>query len=274
LADSTFDRAQFDARLSTRRLGRKLIARAEAPSTNDLAWEAVAAGLPDGTAVVADAQTRGRGRSGRAWHTAPGRGLALSVLMHLDCDRRSSGAVPLLAGLAVARGLERLGVATRLKWPNDLLLDGRKVAGILCESRHVPVHGDVVVLGIGVNVAQRGEDFPAELDGTATSLALAGFDRSREVVAAECLNAIEPLWTELQEAGREPLLAAWRARADFWGEPVTVRTPSGPLSGIARTLDADGGLVLTLPTGDEAVVLAGDLELPAAHEGGARTPRP
>ena len=266
MAEATFDRARFQARLSTRRLGRHLVARAAVESTNDVAWEALAAGAPDGTVVVADQQTRGRGRAGRRWHVAPGEGLALSLLLHLGCDRHPLGVLPLGAGLALARAVERLGVQAELKWPNDLLLGGRKLAGILCESRRAAQAGesgagDAVVIGVGVNVGERREQFPDEIRERSTSLAIEGFALDRETVAAEFLNALEPLWATLQEGGREPVLEAWRARASFWGRTVRVHTPAGELSGIARTLDADGGLVLRLESGTETTVLAGDLEI-------------
>jgi BirA family biotin operon repressor/biotin-[acetyl-CoA-carboxylase] ligase len=274
---STFDRVRFGSRLSTRRLGRTLVARAEVGSTNDEAWDALSVDAPDGTIVVADAQTRGRGRAGRTWHTAPGKALALSVLLHQDCDRRSLGLLPLAAGLAVAQALETLGAAPALKWPNDVLLGGRKVAGVLCESRRIlPVPGypaspsgregapagarDVAVVGVGVNVTQDAGDFPPEIAETATSLALAGVATDRESVAAAFLGALETLWTELQGGGRTALLAAWSARADFWGSTVTVRAPAGALRGVARALDPDGALVLVLEDGTETVALAGDLE--------------
>ena len=125
---SSFDRARFGARLSTRRLGRTLLARAEAGSTNDEAWDALETGASDGTVVVADVQSRGRGRAGRTWHTAPGKALALSVLLTRGCDRRSLGLLPLAAGLAVAQALEPLGAAPALKWPNDVLLHARDLA--------------------------------------------------------------------------------------------------------------------------------------------------
>jgi BirA family biotin operon repressor/biotin-[acetyl-CoA-carboxylase] ligase len=279
---STFDRVRFGSRLTTRRLGRTLLARATAGSTNDEAWEALAADAPDGAVVVADAQTRGRGRAGREWHTTPGRSLALSVLLHQGCDRRSLGLLPLAAGLAVARSLEALGAAPALKWPNDVRLGGRKVAGVLCESRRVPPPSgrsvvppgraaapapprDAAVVGVGVNVSQAAGDFPPELAGTATSLALAGVATDRESVAAAFLDALEALWSELQAGTTAPLLEAWSARADFWGRPVTVRTPAGELRGVARALAPDGALVLVGEDGAETLVRAGDLD-PAPGE--------
>jgi BirA family transcriptional regulator, biotin operon repressor / biotin---[acetyl-CoA-carboxylase] ligase len=274
---STFDRLRFASRLQTRRLGRTLMARAEVGSTNDEAWDALAADAPDGTIVVADAQTRGRGRAGRAWHTEPGKALALSVLLHEGCDRGALALLPLAAGLAVSQALESLGAAPALKWPNDVLLGGRKVAGVLCESRRVrpavgyptsppAEHGvpagarDAAVVGVGVNVAQAAADFPAEIAGTATSLALAGVATDRESVAAAFLDALETLWAGLRDGGGEALLAAWSARADIWGRTVTVRTPAGAVRGVARGLDPGGALVLLLEDGAETAVRAGDLE--------------
>jgi BirA family biotin operon repressor/biotin-[acetyl-CoA-carboxylase] ligase len=266
LAESRFDRAAFTQRLRTRRLGRTLIARAEAGSTNDVAWEALAQGAGEGVTVIADRQTLGRGREGRRWHQAPGRGLAMSVGLLRGCGPAAAGILPLGVGLALSRALERLGVATRLKWPNDLLAGVRKISGILCESRRVPL-GDAVVIGVGVNVAEQLDDFPAELRPSATSLAMEGCRVSREVVAAEVLNELEPLWRALEEGGEASILAAWRARAAFWGQPVTVRTPSGPLQGIARDLDASGGLILRLEGGREVTALAGDLEVAWPDQG-------
>jgi len=265
LAEPTFDRISFDRLLATRWLGRTLVARAETPSTNDLAWEAADAGAPDGTVVVADAQPRGRGRAGRSWHTVPGRGLALSVLVRPGCDRRQGGLLPLVAGLALARGLESLGVVPTLKWPNDLLVGARKLAGILCEGRRLPDGTDAAVIGVGVNVSHVRSDLPEPLRDVATSLSLEGCRVTREQVAASFLNALEPLWNGLEEGDRGPVLDAWKERAGGWGRPVTVRTPVGTLSGIARDLSPDGGLVLRLESGSEVVALAGDLEISAGQ---------
>jgi BirA family biotin operon repressor/biotin-[acetyl-CoA-carboxylase] ligase len=260
LVEATFDRSRFNERLTTRRLGRTLLARASVDSTNDVAWEALADGLPDGTTVVADQQTKGRGRAGRSWHTAPGLGLALSVGLHPGCDREGLGLLPLVAGLALGRALDRLGVATRLKWPNDVLWERRKLAGVLCEARKLADGEDAVVIGVGVNVGQRENDLPPELRELATSLALAGCATDRESVAAEFLDALEPLWDEVEEGGHERVLGAWKEHAGGWGELVTVRTPTGPLSGRTRDLDPTGALVLEREDGRLVTVWAGDVE--------------
>jgi BirA family biotin operon repressor/biotin-[acetyl-CoA-carboxylase] ligase len=265
LVDSTFDRARFASRLTTQRVGRLLVLHGEAESTNDDAWDAAAAGAPDGAVVIADHQTRGRGREGRTWHDAPGRGLALSVLLHPGCDRTAFATAPLVAGLALARGLDAQGVDAELKWPNDLLLAGRKVAGVLCESRRLPDGADAFVIGVGVNVTQRADDFPPELRDTATSLALAGHAVDRETVAAAFVNALEPLWDEHQEGDARIAIVAWRARAR-WGRPVSVRTAAGTIVGDALTLADDGALIVRTPAGEDVRVLAGDVSFDAAAE--------
>ena len=267
MAETHFDRAAFEARLSTRRLGRPLIAHALLPSTNDAAWEAMAVGGAEGLVVVADAQSSGRGRAGRRWHMAPGRGLALSLLLRPGGVGAPLSVLPLASGLALDLAFERLGVRTALKWPNDLLLNGRKVAGILCESRSAEAGspGRAVVIGVGVNLSQRRKDFPPELKD-ATSLALEGCRREREEVAAEFLNALEPLWEELKQRGGAPVIGRWQERASFWGQTVRIHTPAGPVSGVARALDLEGRLVLESQSGELIPILAGDLEVAGAAE--------
>lgn len=243
-----------------------MLLRGETESTNDDAWDAASAGAPDGAAVIADHQTRGRGREGRAWHDAPGRGLALSVVLQSGCDRTAFATAPLVAGLALARALDAHGVDAELKWPNDLLLGGRKLAGVLCESRRRADGSDAFVIGVGVNVTQREADFAPELRDQATSLALAGHTLDRETVAAGFLNAFEPLWDEHQEGDPGAALEAWRARARCWGRPVSVRTPSGTIVGDALALADDGALIVRVATGEDVRVLAGDVTFGAAAE--------
>lgn len=259
--EASFDRAAFAGALRTRRLGQVLVARAEVDSTNDLAWELAQGGADDGTSVVADVQAHGRGRQGRSWHSAPGKGLALSLLLRPGCDRAALATAPLVAGLGLARALETLGIDVRLKWPNDLLVGGRKISGVLVESRRDVDGADLVVMGVGVNVAERAEDFPPPLRKSATSLTLQGVAATREQVAAAFLNTLEPLWDQHQEGDPARTLEAWRTHAEFWGRPVTVTTSTGQVSGVARDLDSRGGLVIEPEGGAPITVYAGDLRV-------------
>ena len=209
-------------------------------STNDRARALAAAGAPHGTVVTAGEQTAGRGRQGRAWSAPPGRALLMSVVL-----REAHTLLPLAAGLAVARAC---GAATRLKWPNDVLLDGRKVAGILAEGR--PQEG-WAVLGIGVNVAVRPEDLPPELHATAAGLGLGPVDVPR--VLARVLD-------ELQIALALPstaLLDAWRPLDALLGRPVRW----GDGEGVATGIDGDGRLLVERADGAGVALNAGEVHL-------------
>jgi len=259
LADG-FARTRFSARLRTHALGHRLLVRDTTGSTNDDAWEALGA-LGDGATVIALAQARGRGRAGRAWEQAPGKGLALSVALHLGCEPGQAGLVPLAAGLAVARAARALGVPrAALKWPNDVLVGGRKLAGVLCELKRAPGGGDAVVIGVGLNVSQSRDDFPAPLRDRATSLSLEGAPVPLEDAAAETLSQLEPLWDELEEGDRAAVLAAWTAACPHWGGRLRVRASAGEVEGVALRLAPDGGLVLRDDSGREVTVVAGDVD--------------
>ena len=257
-----FDRARFTARLGTGRLGHLLLVRETTASTNDDAWDALGT-LGDGATVVALAQTAGRGRAGRSWQHTAGKGLALSLALRLGCDVRHAGLIPLAAGLAAAEAAHALGVrAARLKWPNDVVVHGRKLAGVLCEVRRVPSGGDGVVIGLGMNVLEKRDDLSPELRDTATSLALEGAEAGVEDAAAAFLTRLEPVWNELQEGDRAAVIRAWSALSDHWGERLRVSTPAGVVEGTALRLDPDGALVLRAGDGRESRLLAGDVARP------------
>jgi BirA family transcriptional regulator, biotin operon repressor / biotin---[acetyl-CoA-carboxylase] ligase len=208
-------------------------------STNERAKELAAAGAPHGTLVTADEQSAGRGRQGRVW-TAPARSAVLmSVVL-----RELSEVLPLTAAVAVC---EALPVMAAIKWPNDVWIGGRKVAGILVEGR--PQEG-WAVLGVGLNVTT--EAFPDELAETATSLRLAGASASVEAVLADTLGALDR-WLG---APPERVLEAWRARDELKGERV--RWADG--EGIAGGIDDSGALVVETRNG-RVTLDAGEVHL-------------
>jgi BirA family biotin operon repressor/biotin-[acetyl-CoA-carboxylase] ligase len=210
-------------------------------STNDRARALAAAGAPHGTLVTATAQTAGRGRQGRVWSAPPGAALLMSVVV-----RDPGPLLSLAAGVAVA---EAAGEGAAIKWPNDVLLDGRKVAGILVEGR--PQEG-WAVLGVGVNVAVRVEDLPPELHERAGTL-------GRPAAALEAFldELLARLGARLDQPAGE-LLAAWRARDALHGQ--SVRWDGG--HGTAAGIDGEGRLLVE--TGDGIVALgAGEVHLGA-----------
>jgi BirA family biotin operon repressor/biotin-[acetyl-CoA-carboxylase] ligase len=162
------------------------------PSSNDVAMRLAADGAPAGTTVIADRQTRGRGREGRPWSDTPGLSLLLSVVLRAD-EATDPSTVPLRVGLAVARAIEDATAAGALiKWPNDVLAkDGRKVAGILCEG--ASGSGSAwIVAGIGINVSQNPGHFGPELSGAAASLAMIGAPAQRATLAGRILDGLRP----------------------------------------------------------------------------------
>jgi BirA family biotin operon repressor/biotin-[acetyl-CoA-carboxylase] ligase len=211
-----------------------------ADSTNARARALALAGAPSGTLVTATEQTAGRGRQGRTWSAPPGRALVMSVLV-----RDPPSLLPLLAAVAVA---EVCGDDARIKWPNDVLLDGRKAAGILVEGR--PFEG-WVVLGIGLNVAVRPEDLPPELRDTATGLGREPADV--EPVLGELLSALGRRLAEEPEA----TLEAWRERDALLGREIAW---SGG-TGVAAGVDGAGRLVVELPGGGKTSLGAGEVHL-------------
>ena len=221
-------------------LGRPRLHLRETSSTNDRARELAAAGAPQGTLVTASAQSAGRGRQGRTWSAPPGHALLMSLVL-----RDPPPLLPLVAAVAVAGAA---GEAARIKWPNDVLVGGRKVSGILAEAR--PQEG-WAVLGIGVNVAVRVEDLPPELHATAGTLGRSPRD-------------VEPflhgLLAELDRAlalGQAALLDAWRARDALLDREV--RWAAG--SGVARGIDGEGRLVVELAGGGRTALDAGEVHL-------------
>src|SRR5262245_25591061 len=203
------------AALGTRWLGRAYEWHAVCASTSDLVAERARAGAPAGLVIAADAQTAGRGRLGRSWHSPAGANLYVSLLLR---PRRPAAEIPpltLLAGAAIARAIAPLGVSPRLKWPNDVqLVDAadrrRKLAGVLTEMASAGERVEHVVVGVGVNVNVTA--FPAELAERATSLRLAlGAPVDRARVLAAVLNAFEPLYEEFEQHGPAAAVAAFSA---------------------------------------------------------------
>jgi len=240
--------------------GPAIVRLASVPSTQAIAFDLAEAGAADGTVVLADHQTAGRGRRGRTWEDAPGASLLASVLMRPRLEPRRLPWLSYVAAVAVAEALqEAAGVEARLKWPNDVLAGGRKIAGILLEARMaVPRPGEpaaaVTVVGIGVNLAPA--SVPAALAARATCVReAAGRDADRDALLAAVLAALERWRARLERQGAEPVRRRWLALAEGLGRPVRV----GGVSGVAVDLDADGALVVDGPGGRQRVV-AGEVE--------------
>ncbi len=224
-------------------------------STSDRLKGLARAGAPEGSVVLADTQTGGRGRHGRAWASPPGN-LYVSVLL-----RPRAGCLPVLplaVGVAVSEGLDALGVAARLKWPNDVMVMDRKLGGILAESSAAGSSIDWVVVGIGVNVQA---PLPPELRDLAVSLVDAGAPFARtEDVACAVLPRLGVWYHRLAESGAAAVLDEWRLRSvPWWGEMVEAWSAESRVVGRAAGVDDQGGLVLELDDGSRTTLRSGEV---------------
>ena len=232
-------------------------------STNADLLARAAAGEPEGAVLAADHQSSGRGRLGRTWTSPPRAALTFSVLLRPSVPRARLGWLPLLAGVAVAAAVRAVAaVDAQLKWPNDVLVGPRKLAGILAETA-----GDAVVVGTGVNVSTRPAELPPPGPGglAATSLAIEGAAAAdRAVLLAEILAGLERryrAWSAvLGDTERSGLRAEYTGLCGTLGRRVRVELPGGrALDGVAAALDADGRLLISVPPDAGLPVAAGDI---------------
>jgi BirA family biotin operon repressor/biotin-[acetyl-CoA-carboxylase] ligase len=247
--------------LNTHDFGQVLHCYDEIGSTSDRAKELAEEGAGHGEVVVAETQTAGRGRRGRVWSSPPRRNVYLSVVLRPELPPGRAPELTLVASVAVCDALRQAGVNAGIKWPNDLLASGRKIAGILTELAAEPDRVQWVVVGVGVNVNARREDFPEELRDEATSVLIErGQPAPRALFAAACLTLLEDWFDRHAEDGFAPVRDAWRERNVTLGREVLVRTDGREISGVAEDLDDAGALLVRTASGVERV-LAGDVQL-------------
>ena len=261
MPDPTPERCPIDASALTRlvtgegRLWTEVRVAAETGSTNADATDAARGGAPEGLVVTTERQMSGRGRLDRSWETVPGAAIAVSVVLRPTVPAAAWVWLPIVTGLAVDAMARELGVACALKWPNDVLVDGRKIAGILLERVETPT-GPAAVVGVGLNVTLQHDELPVP---TATSLLLEGASiTDRTEVLGVLLRHLEDMyrgWTVAAGDVDAGLRAAYLDRCDTVGRSVRVELPDGSdLIGTAETVDEHGRLVV-----DGRAVSAGDV---------------
>ncbi len=255
--------------MRTRRLGRPVVFFERVASTNDAAQELAAAGAPDGLLVLADEQTAGRGRMGRSWWAPGGSSLLMSLVLRPPLPPAQAGQTMMAVALGALEGIEAVtGLRPVLKWPNDLLLDGRKLGGMLAEIRTDGDRLDYVILGLGLNVnvdwtAQTA--IPAEVAAAATSLS-AGLGRpvDRLDLLVQILSRSEAWYDRLLAAqagrpGAEPIHMAWAARLETLGRRVSIVVPGGTVTGTAFGVTPEGALQVRREDGTVQIVWSGDV---------------
>ncbi len=248
--------------LKTRWLGRTLHYFESLDSTNRKAYELASHGAKEGEIVIAESQTKGKGRLGRSWFSPPYVNLYLSIILRPQILPQQASLITLMAAVATANAIERAsGITPSIKWPNDILIRGRKVAGLLNEIQSETDRIHFIILGIGVNLNADEEMFPKELRSMATSIKREkGGTISRRDFLSLLLQQLEEWYALFQEKGNQPILEAWRERARIQGKPVRVTSFRETLSGVAIDIDSDGALLMRTDTGKERRVVAGDIE--------------
>ncbi|MCK6527968.1 biotin--[acetyl-CoA-carboxylase] ligase [Myxococcota bacterium] len=233
-------------------------------STNSEAAAWMAEGAPHGASVVADAQTGGRGRRGRSWYSPPGAGLWVSVVLRPRIGAQAAPLLAVAAGVAARDALAAAGVpGVTLKWPNDLMLAGRKMGGVLAELHGRGAEGGLAcVLGLGVNLSLPADAFPEELKATATSpLREVGAAPDRDAVLDAFLPALLAAVEALESDGGSALVRSFAASLHGLGSRVEVTLPGGTLRGIAEGIGPGGELLVRDGEGALRRVLAGDVRL-------------
>lgn len=213
----------------------------------------------EGLVVIADCQTGGKGRSGRVWHSAPGTGIYLSMLIQPNLSPEQLPIVTLMAGLATAIAVnEFIPQPAQLKWPNDLLLNNKKIAGVLCEYHATKV--PAVIIGIGINVNHT--DFPTEIKDIATSLKLeSGIETNRTTLIKQLVTQLDFQYSELKKSKVQPLIDNWTRHSDLFGKAITICKGEKNITGKALRLDPLGRLVILNEAGKEIVLDSGEVRI-------------
>ncbi|NPV53656.1 MAG: biotin--[acetyl-CoA-carboxylase] ligase [Firmicutes bacterium] len=256
-------------------IGRRIIRLDEVDSTNIFARKLAEEGEPEGTCVVAERQTAGRGRMKRVWFS-PGGGLWFSMILRPGVVAGSAGQVGLIGALAVARVLRRIAeIDARVKWPNDVVVEGRKLCGVLAEARIAGDRIEYIVLGMGLNIRIRRDEFPEELQGRATSIlaeieprlasepdSQAELEQQPELdpdnVLDHILREFEALYDRYLASGFADILRELELLCCTLGSYVTVASGNRQVRGVARALSADGSLVIETSEGS-ITISAGEI---------------
>lgn len=242
-------------------IGRHLVCSGTTASTNTDAFRLAEEGAPEGAVVLADSQSGGKGRLGRRWESPAGVNLYCSVVLRPPLLPHEAPQLTFLSAVAVARTIEAVtGLVPAIKWPNDLLMGGRKVAGLLNEMSAETDRVGFVILGIGVNVNMRADQFPDGLRAPATSLMLeTGTPLSRTAFAVRLFRELTAEYERFLRDGFEPVREAWSRRCTAFGREVSVDTGAGVLRGPFAGIDRDGALLLRGTGGSLERVLSGDV---------------
>jgi len=254
---------EIKSRLQTKLIGQNIYYFSEIGSTNYYCKALGDKGVSEGAIVIAESQQSGRGRFGRTWISPPQKGLYFSLLLRPRITPQEASRLTFLAAVTVADVLDtHFNLKAGIKWPNDLLHKGKKFAGILLEMKAEAERIDYLVLGIGINVNNKPEEFSGDLAETATSLFIEkGVAISRVELLTTIINGLEKAYFDYLNNGFCKVLELWKKYNITLGKTVTVTNWQTNWSGLAKDIDPNGGLILVLPDGTEKTVYSGDITL-------------
>jgi BirA family biotin operon repressor/biotin-[acetyl-CoA-carboxylase] ligase len=257
----SIDATALQLALDTAVFGRKAILLTSTLSTQGDVLKLAEQGQAEGAVVIAEEQTGGRGRFGRKWFSPPGKGIWMSILLRPDLPLQHTPQLTLLAGVAVCRAVRACtGADAGIKWPNDLLIDGRKVCGILLESTVEDHEVRYCIAGIGVDVNFDPEDYPEDLTTIATSLKMeTGQPVDRTKLTAAILTELEQLYFLYQKEGFGVISALWEALSVSMNREIAVTNPQGIIEGKSIGLDPSGALVVEKHNGEHVLVISGEV---------------
>lgn len=249
--------------LKTTTLGQHIHYEEAVESTQKIALRLSLEGAPEGTAVIAEEQTGGRGRLGRQFYSPKYTGVWMSIILRPNLAPQKAPQLTLITAVAVVQAIEEVtGLNPQIKWPNDILIDGKKVTGILTEMQAESDRIDSVIIGIGLNVNQEKEDYPEELRSIATSLYIeSGKKINRAELTRELLLKLEKLYLLYLKEGFYPIKLLWESYAVSIGKTITARMLNGSLIGKAIGITDDGVLLMEDETGKVHQIYSADIEL-------------
>ncbi len=249
--------------LSTKTFGRVIRFYREVASTNDVAFDLAKKGASEGTVVIADTQTKGRGRLQRKWISPPGFNLYMSIIFRPSISSKDASILTLVSSITLFETVNSYGIECRIKWPNDLLINRRKVAGVLTEMELGGDRVEFVLVGLGINLNMtRGvmNDLMGEVSEVATSVREElGHEVDRSEFAARVINLLEKWYQEFNTRGKSTIIDEWKKRWGDLNQRVRVKVAHDWIEGIAYELDQNGFLLVRRDNGVTERIIAGDL---------------
>lgn len=259
---------EMEPLLKTKTFGKSYTYLESVDSTNTQAKQLALKGAKEGTVVVAESQVSGRGRIQRGWYSPYGKGIWFSVILRPNFLPIEAPKCTLMAAVALTKAFHELGLTNAgIKWPNDILINNRKLVGILTEMQASMEEIDYIIIGMGINVTTMEQDLPKEMAGIGTSFLAEGLTISRKEVFAAVLKHLEAQYNEVIMEGFENTLNEWRRLNVVLGKEVQVKMPDSSYVGFADDIDEDGNLLVTKPDGTTSRVVAGDVSVRTVQPG-------